>query len=584
MRLSKPLAALAGVTMFSLAACGGSGGAAPSARGSYKDMQGSVAQDPNRTGPAPEVVGARTGGTVTVYVTKDPGFDDLDPSNAWSALGNTLLQDFTSRSLTQYSRDPKTGDMVLVPDLATDLGHHNADYTEWTFTIRKGARWEDGSPVTAKQVAFGISRSMDTGTFPGGPGTEYSQTYFKGAGSYKGPYSDPGARWDGVTVDGDKVTIHMARPFADMPYWGAFPAMGAVPLGKASNPPDYGLHPMSDGPYKVQSFGPNEELELVRNNQWDAKTDAGRHQYVDKWVIKFNQDQAKVDQIMLSGNAMSQTALSTALGSSNYNVAKAKLGDRLVQTATQCGVYLEPDYTKITDIRVRKAIAYAYPYDDKWLSEGNVPGVTRVPADSIMPPAMAGKHDYFVDGQQFTYDPEEAKELLKQAGYAPGEFQLTMMYYEPDALAVASQKVLVKGLENAGFKVKSIPVQESVYAIATNPDDPVNKQLNVRYLSWCADWPTGLTMLPPMVRSGAAYNFSHFSEKSIDERMSRISSLPLGKQADAWGALDEEIGRKYLPIIPTAFRNELFPFGSRIGNASGDTEMGMPNFKDLYVK
>ena len=523
MRLSKPLAALAGVTMFSLAACGGSGGAAPSARGSYKDMQGSVAQDPNRTGPAPEVVGARTGGTVTVYVTKDPGFDDLDPSNAWSALGNTLLQDFTSRSLTQYSRDPKTGDMVLVPDLATDLGHHNADYTEWTFTIRKGARWEDGSPVTAKQVAFGISRSMDTGTFPGGPGTEYSQTYFKGAGSYKGPYSDPGGRWDGVTVDGDRVTIHMARPFADMPYWGAFPAMGAVPLGKASNPPDYGLHPMSDGPYKVQSFRPNEELDLVRNDQWDAKTDAGRHQYVDKWVIKFNQDQAKVDQIMLSGNAMSQTALSTALGSSNYNVAKAKLGDRLVQTATQCGVYLEPDYTKITDIRVRKAIAYAYPYDDKWLSEGNVPGVTRVPADSIMPPAMAGKHDYFVDGQQFTYDPEKAKELLDEAGYGAGAVPDHDDLLRGRRAGRATQKVLVKGLRGRRVRKRqgrSRSRSRPTTIVAEPGRQGEQAAQPARYVSWCSDWPSGSDdAAGPMVRTGAVYNYSQFSEQSIDDAM-----------------------------------------------------------------
>ena len=50
--------------------------------------------------------------------------------------------------------------------------------------------------------------------------------------------------------------------------------------------------------------------------------------------------------------------------------------------------------------------------------------MTRVPADSIMPPGMAGKHDYFVDGEQFTYDPEKAKQLLADAGYRPGEFEI----------------------------------------------------------------------------------------------------------------------------------------------------------------
>jgi peptide/nickel transport system substrate-binding protein len=64
-----------------------------------------------------------------------------------------------------------------------------------------------------------------------------------------------------------------------------------------------------------------------------------------------------------------------------------------------------PTTPSITDINVRKAIAYAYPYEDMWLSTGEVPGVTRVPANSIMPPGMAGKHDYFVDGEQFVYNP-----------------------------------------------------------------------------------------------------------------------------------------------------------------------------------
>ena len=584
MRRSKPLAVVAGAAMFALAACGGSGSSSNNPEDDRKFANaGEVTKDETREGPAPDIEGAKAGGTITVYLPGDPGPDSMDPTDGWSVTGNSIQQALTSRSLTQYARDEKSGEMVLVPDLATDLGTPNEDFTEWKFTIRDDATWEDGKPVTAEEVAWGIQRSMDSDTFPAGPGTEYSQTYFSQAGKYKGPYTDKGKTWDGVTVDGQDITIKMAKTFPDMDYWGAFMAMGPAPLGKASTPPDYGKNILSNGPYKVESFRANETLTLVKNDQWDPASDPARHQYADKWIFKFNEDQAKVDQIMLSDNTESQTSLSNALGSNNYDRANTELGDRLLQQSAQCTSFLAPDYTKITDVNVRKAIAYAYPYEDMWLSTGEVPGVTRVPANSIMPPGMAGKKEFFVDGEQFVYNPDKSKELLKSAGYEPGEFKITMIYYEVDPLAVAGQKVLTKGFEEAGFTVKAVPVQDSPYNIWLNPDDKLNKTLNLRGVNWCSDWPSGLTMLPPLTKTGAAYNTAQFSEPAIDEEMNSIPDMPLEEQADAWGALDEKISTEFFPVIPTAFRNDLFVFGSKIGNPTGDGQMGAPNYKDLYV-
>ena len=72
---------------------------------------------------------------------------------------NSILSGLVTRSLTQYVYDPEQDSMVLVPDIATDLGTPNADFTEWTFTIRDGVRFEDGTEVTAEDVAYGIKRS-----------------------------------------------------------------------------------------------------------------------------------------------------------------------------------------------------------------------------------------------------------------------------------------------------------------------------------------------------------------------------------------------------------------------------------------
>ena len=589
MKRNKPLALVATAALLSLAACGG--GSSDDGDGdsgtdrTFGDQEGGT-KDAERQGPAPEIDGAATGGTITVYLPGDPGPDTLDPTAGWSVTGNSIQQALTSRSLTQYARDDQ-GQPVLVPDLATDLGTPNEDYTEWTFTIRDDATWEDGKPVTAEEVAFGICRSLDSEAFPSGPGTEYSVHYFEGAEDYKGPYTgkDPNCeKWKGIEVNGQDITIKMSTPFPDMDYWGAFMAMGPAPLGNASKPPNYGNKPLSNGPYKVESYKPNEELVLVKNDQWSADSDPARHQYADEFVFKFNQDQAKVDEIMLSGNSDSQAAVSTSLGSDKYNDANGQLGDRLVQQTSQCVSTLTPDYEQITDINIRKALAYAYPYEAVWTAGGEVPGVTRVPANSIMPPGMAGKKDFFVDGEQITYDPEKSKELLAEAGYGEDKpYEITMVYNEVDPLAKASQDQITKGFEAGGFKVKAIPVQESPYNTWLDPDSKVNKQLNLRGVNWCSDWPSGSTMIPSLLRTDAVYNTARFSEPSVDEEMDRIATLPLEEQADAWGALDEKIMTEYFPIIPTAFRNDLFVFGEKIGNPTGDGSIGAPNYKDLYV-
>ncbi|MBD3947147.1 ABC transporter substrate-binding protein, partial [Nocardioides ganghwensis] len=192
MKRNKPLALVAGAALLTLAACGGGSSEDGGSNGSgsdreFGDQEGGT-KDAERQGPAAEVEGATPGGTITVYLPGDPGPDSLDPTGGWSVTGNSIQQALTSRSLTQYVRD-ENGQPVLVPDLATDLGTPNEDFTEWTFTIREDATWEDGKPVTAEEVAFGICRSLDSEAFPSGPGTEYSKHYFAGAEEYEGPYT-----------------------------------------------------------------------------------------------------------------------------------------------------------------------------------------------------------------------------------------------------------------------------------------------------------------------------------------------------------------------------------------------------------
>ena len=584
---TKPLSLVVGAALLVLAACNtgtqDDDTVDEPRTGSYQ-VPAPVTKDAARTGPAPGIEGATSGGTITVYLPGAPGPDTLDPTAAWSVAGNAIQQALVSRSLTQYAQG--ADGPVLVPDLATDLGSHNDDFTEWTFTIRDDATWENGQPVTAEEVAFGICRSLDSGAFPAGPGTEYSKPYFAGGEHYDGPYTgkDPDcAAYDGISVDGQDVTLTMERPFPDMDYWGAVMAMGPAPLGDAADPARYSEEPLANGPYRVDSWQPGVELVLVRNEQWSASSDPARHQYADRWIFTFGKDQDMVDEIMLSDSAAGRAAVSTSLSTGRFEDARSQLGARLVQQSSDCVSTLTPDYTKITDIRVRKALAYAYPYDDVWTADGEVPGVTRIPASGVLPPGMPGRKDFQVDGEPITYDPERSKELLAEAGFGDEPYPITMIYYALDPQAVDAQGQITHGFEAGGFSVRAIPVQESPYGIWLDPDDPVNQLLNVRAANVCPAWPTGSATLPALLKGGAVFNTAHFDEPAVDERMDDIATLPIREQPAAWGDLDETIMTDYFPTIPIAYVNRLFVFGTAIGNPSGDGSLGMPDYKDLYV-
>ena len=241
MRFKSPLIAISAVGVLALSACGGSGSSSGSSTETGPDTSqiGNTGngQCPTCKGPV-TIAGAKTGGTVTV-LTLTGLTTTLDPSEVYYTDTSSIESGLITRSLTQYKYDPKTKDMILVPDLATDLGQHNDNYTKWTFTIRSGVKWgENGQPVTAKDVAFGMTRCMDAATFPTGACQYYSNVYYKGGSSYKGMYTAPGLEVQGHQgqrrqdhdLDGQALPGHAVL--------GHLPGQRPGPAGQGQRPED----------------------------------------------------------------------------------------------------------------------------------------------------------------------------------------------------------------------------------------------------------------------------------------------------------------------------------------------------------
>jgi peptide/nickel transport system substrate-binding protein len=368
-----------------------------------------------------------------------------------------------------------------------------------------------------------------------------------------------------------------------MPYWAAFPAIGPITHIR-SDPATYWRHPLATGPYKFGKYVPGKSLTLVRNDQWDPTTDPGRHAYPDRYVFKFHQDIGRMESTILGGAAQGRTALSFD-NVSAANRARAKRLVRLTPGLASCAHMLWADNRKITDVRVRRALGYAFPYRQVAALVDDEFGFSALPGTSILPPGIPGRQDYSaLHAEQGQTRPHMARTLLRRAGYAPGDYAITFAYADAPGAAVdaAVKDQLVKSLQAAGFATHPIHAAtlDEYIAVQNDPHSPVNARME----SWCADWPSGSSFLPTFFASNGGQNNAYFSKPEVDASINRISSLPLEQQPPEWGKLDEHIMKTYYPGVILYNTQVDMLHGSRIGGMNDDSSVGMPTWKDLYVR
>jgi peptide/nickel transport system substrate-binding protein len=593
MRFKKPIVALSAVGLLALAACGGGsdeGDTGSSGSGINQEDLGNTGDgmNPNAKGPV-TIDGAKEGGIVTV-LTSLGLTTPIDPTDLYYTDTNAIMTGLVTRQLTQYQYDEKSGQMILVPDLATDLGTPNDDYTEWTFEVRDGVKWETGDPVTAEDIAWGMCRSLDAKTFPNGPGLYYSNPYFLGGDKYKGPYTekDPNCeKQQAISVDGNKITVKMSKPFPDFPYYASMPAMGPIPQGDASDPAEYARHPLATGPYKIKEYSVAKSLILERNDQWDPATDPARTQYPDGYEFKAGQAPDQVDQILLSDSGKGQTTLGyDDIQAKNFREFQNNESDRLVIGGSPCTYFYALDYRKITDKDVREALVWALPYKDQILASGLIPDVNAIPATNLMPPGVPGREEYnpVPEHGDFETDPAKAQQLLKDSGNEG--FEIKFLFRTDLDTDVAGKDVLTKGLEAAGFKATPVPTTVANYS--ADRDNP-KSDINIRSYGWCSDWPSGATWVPPIFQStdiaevGLGTNEAAFNEPEIDQKINDVYSMDAADQPAAWNDLEQEIMTKYLPVVPRYYTGVAIAHGSAVQGVHIDNTLGMPNFRDLWV-
>jgi peptide/nickel transport system substrate-binding protein len=170
------VAALASAGALALAACGGGSGGGSGGGGGSSAAGG----------------GPQKGGTLT-FLTQSQQLQHLDPQRNYTGEDLAFSSAYLTRTLTSYvySTDDKKANGIQ-GDLATDTGKATDGGKTWAFTLRDGAKWEDGSDVTCADIKYGVSRTFAQTVITDGPTYAISLLDIPkdkdGNSTYKGPY------------------------------------------------------------------------------------------------------------------------------------------------------------------------------------------------------------------------------------------------------------------------------------------------------------------------------------------------------------------------------------------------------------
>ncbi|RIJ51739.1 ABC transporter substrate-binding protein [Clavibacter lycopersici] len=530
---------LALAASLALTSCAGAGGGAAA---------GGV------TGPAD------TGGTMQVLASTD--FSHLDPTMGYDT-GVADLYRLIYRTLTTASGEDGA---TIAPDLATDTGTPNADATVWTFTLKDGLKFEDGSPITSESVKFGVERSFDPAL---AIGTPYTRLYLAGGDTYEGPY-ESGDLSSIETPDEKTIVFHLNRSvpeFASVAAQSTFTPFPADTSKVTTTSIDQ--QPIASGPYRVTARTPGSSLTLERNPEWDQSTDDVRTAKPDAWQFTVGLDQATIDERLLAGQGDDKDAIAyTITAASVSRIQTPQIKARTVSGDQACTTYLGLNTTKphLDDVRVRQAISYAI--DKKSLADvAGGPSIAE-PASTMLTPSIPGHKDFdLYPSPDSAGDVDKAKSLLAEAGLADG-FTMTL-----DVRNLPSSQKQAEALQQSLAKV-GITLELNIIDTSTYYETigTTSQQHDAAVTGWCPDWLSASTVLPTLfdgrqISAKGNNNIAQLDDPDVNAKIDEVSAMTdLDAAKTAWGDLDEQI-QQLAPTVPLLFAQSVLVVGENVRNA-----------------
>jgi len=297
----------------------------------------------------------------------------------------------------------------------------NGDKT-WTYTIKSGMKFSDGTPITSADVKYAVMRTFAKDVLVNGP--SYFISLLAGnAATYKGPYKMKGVDLTSIqTPNSTTVVFQLNKPFADFNYIAAIPQTAPVPQSKDTGA-SYQLHFVSSGPYMLQSATLNKQWVLVKNPNWNPAMDPAVHQYAAKIIVNVNPNANDIDNRLIAGDInmdIAGTGVQSAARARILTNASLKASSDDPITGFMFFIYQNTQVAPLTNVHCRMAIEFAANKTTLLDAFGGpYQGTT---ASTAMPPNIVGwQHfDLYNAASHPTGDITSAKQQLSLCGQPHG--------------------------------------------------------------------------------------------------------------------------------------------------------------------
>jgi len=567
-----------------LSACGSGDGDKPTTNSSSSGVTGFNAATKGVVNPSD-----KKGGTLKLVNNSGP--DSFDPVRAYYAWVWNFMKGYYVRSLLTNEAKPGEEGLKLVGDLATDLPKIEDGGKKYTFTLKDNVKFEDGSPITSKDVKYGIERVFAQDVLSGGP--TYLIDVLDQGQTYAGPYKDTSA--EGLksvqTPDDKTIVFTLKDPLSDFAYLLATPGSG--PVQKAKDTGDkYGAKPVSTGPYKFQSYDEGKKAVLVRNDQWDPKTDTVRKALPDQVDLTIGTATEEIDNQLLSGEIDIDTAQTGVQPGAQPKILLDAEKKKNADTPNTGFIRYFSISTKVApfdNVHCRKAVQYATDKTTMQTARGGADAGGDI-GINMLPPNIAG-YDANLDPYNTKSGKpqiDKAKEELALCG-KPNGFD-TVLATRNQGKEPKTAEALQAALKNVGINARLDPTDATLYFRSTigAPSNVHAKGYGLMMAGWGADFPTGYGFLSVLVDGRTILpsgnnNYAELNNAQVNTLIDQAKAESDPKKAgDIWGQINKIVMDEAV-MVPFVYDKALNYRNPRATNVFVTEYYGMYDFGSLGV-